>query len=388
MGIPIIDFEKHNNEVKEIISAYYNNYQNKRIIMSIACNPRMILLDSRLNTGKYTFKQYFENPDIMTEVQMQFIEYRDTALIYDHVMGLDYISFGLYPDFQNVMEPNWLGCPIKYHDNNDPGTGSILNDENKYDYIKTPLEPLSGIMGKAVEYYEYFKELQQKGYSYLGKPISFVYGAGAGTDGPFTNACSVRGTTEMCIDLYCDTEYAMELLNYITENTITRIKAIRKAYGQPEKSDTFYLADDSIALLSLEDYKRFVLPFHKRLYEELSTGEKPSGIHLCGDATRHFKTMVEELNANNFDTGFPVNHGALLQKLGRDVQISGGVHVDILLNGTPEQVAAETKRILEDVKPYSRSFVIKEANNLSPGTPPENIHAMYNTVKKYGWFNT
>lgn len=139
-------------------------------------------------------------------------------------------------------------------------------------------------------------------------------------------------------------------------------------------------------MISDEDYIRLVLPFHKKLVRELSTGEETNGIHLCGNATHHFLTMRNELNAYSFDTGFPVDHGKMVQLLGPDVVFQGGVHVNLLLNGTKEEIQAETKRILEEVKPYTRNFIIKEANNLSPGTPPENLLAMYEAVQEFGLY--
>ena len=88
----------------------------------------------------------------------------------------------------------------------------------------------------------------------------------------------------------------------------------------------------------------------------------------------------------SFDTGFPVEHGKLLRTLGPDVQVNGGPHVGLLLHGTPDAIRAETRRILEEVKPESKKFIIREGNNLSPCTPPENIKAMYDTVLEYGRF--
>ena len=378
------DFTNHNEQVKALWQDYYSG-KNKRVPMTIACNPRMILLDEQLNTAGYTFEQYFNSPEIMAAVQLQFIEYRDTALWYDHIMGIDNINFSLYVDYQNVMEPNWFGCPISFN-GQDPGTMPILNDENKYDYLKQKIEPISGIYEKALRFYEYFLDMQKSGFLYKNKPIAAVYEPGEGIDGPFTTACSIRGTTEMCLDLYLDTDFALELMDYITENNIKRIKAFRKYFGKPEKTSKFYFADDSIALLSAEDYIKYVLPFHKRLYEELSTGEEGGWAHFCGNATRHFKTVSQEVNITSFDTGFPVNFGQLQKELGADIQISGGVHVDILLNGNTEQIKAETKRILEEVKPLTNRFIIKEANNLSPRTPPTNIKAMYDAVKEFGYF--
>lgn len=380
-----IDFQSHNDEVRALWSDYYNG-NNKRIPMTIAANPRIILLDPLLNTERISFDDYFNNPTVMSAIQLQFVEYRDTVLQYDHIMGLDYIDFPLYVDFQNVMEPEYFGCPIRYQEKSDPGCMPILSDENKYSYLKNLREPISGLYERALEYYNFFLDLKTKGFTYKQKPISNVFEPGEGTDGPFTNACNIRGTTEMCLDLYCDENFAFELLDYITEHTIARIKAFRKHFGHLEKSPNFYFADDSIALLLTDDYKKFILPFHKKLYRELSTGENPGGVHLCGDASRHFKTISEELNIKSFDTGFPIKHSEVQRTLGADVQISGGVHIDILLNGNPKKVEDETQRIIEEVKPHTRKFIIKEANNLSPRTPPENIAAMYRAVKKYGFF--
>jgi hypothetical protein len=41
---------------------------------------------------------------------------------------------------------------------------------------------------------------------------------------------------------------------------------------------------------------------------------------------------------------------------------------------------------LEEVKPLSRRFTIKEANNLSPGTKPVSLLAMYRAVEEFGYY--
>jgi uroporphyrinogen-III decarboxylase len=76
-----------------------------------------------------------------------------------------------------------------------------------------------------------------------------------------------------------------------------------------------------------------------------------------------------------------------MRELGPDIRVDGGVHVDILQNSTPEAIRAETKRIIHAVKPYTKRFVMKEANNLPPCTPPVNIRAMYETVLEYGRYD-
>ncbi len=382
----MVDYQKHNEEVREFL-AQYDAGTNPRIRMSIACNPRIFLLNPRLNTGQVRWERYFNDPAVMLDVQMHFFEYRAFHIYFDQLMGPDALELAPYPDFQNVLEPNWFGCPIHYSEKNDPGAQYFLTEENKGGILENGLpDPFGGIMDRAMQIYNYFTAQKQTGYTYKGKPLAGVGQFGLGTDGVFTNACSMRGATDACLDLYEDPGYAHELLSFITESIIHRIRALRTFFGMPEKLPSMWLADDSIALLSTEDYVRHILPYHKKILAELTTGERPNNMHLCGDATRHFPTIVRELRVNYFDTGYPVRHGELLRRLGPEVTLAGGPHVNILLAGPESAVVAETRRILDEVRPLSRRFVIKEANNLSPGTPPEHLLAMYDAVKEYGRF--
>jgi uroporphyrinogen-III decarboxylase len=206
---------------------------------------------------------------------------------------------------------------------------------------------------------------------------------GFGTDGPFTVACNVRGATELLMDLLEDPPYFDALLSYVTEATIERIRAYRKWNGDAERGQGFGFADDSIALLSPAVYEERVMPHHRRLIDELSSGG-PNSIHLCGDATHLFGLLRRELDIQSFDTGFPVDFGALRSELGPDVEIYGGPSVPFLLDSSHEEVAAETRHVLSSGITEGGRFVLREGNNLAPGTALENVWAMYDTVREAG----
>lgn len=379
-----IDFEEHNREVEEVWASYHAGHP-VRMPMIIGVNPRHILMDATLNTKKTTFAEYSTNPAVMLETQLQFRDYAAHHIWCDSVMGLPEVGWPVYVDFQNVYEAGWYGAEIVYSGNNSPFSKTLLTDDCKNLLFEKGIpDPISGSLIRGLEFYNYFLEQKQKGYTYKDRPIDKVTPGWMGTDGPMTVACDLRGTENFAIDLYEDPEYAMKLLDYITESTIVRIKVWRKFMGQPENPPQFGFADDSIVLLSVEDYKRFIMPFHKRLIQALSTDTESHSIHLCGDASRFFPTLRDELNIMEFDTGFPIDHAKLTHQMGPKVQINGGPKVDLLLQGTPEQVEAETKRIIEAVRPNTRRFIMREANNLSPGTPEANLKVMYETVRKYG----
>jgi hypothetical protein len=384
-----IDYQKHNEEIEELLVAEKQG-KNRRILMQISANPRMILSDPELNTQGIAFKDYMEKANVMLETEAQFQEYMADNMIWDKKMGFsNYESITAYADGHNVTEAEYFGGEVAYHGTSSPGTRPFLDETTMHGFIEKPLPDFQrGLMGRAVDFTAWFEEQKARCWTYKGKPNTDIPKPNMGTDGHFTVGCCLLGATELCIALYEEPEFAKEFLAYITGATIERIKYFRRLWGLPEKSENFGFADDSISLLSVKDYQEYILPFHKKLVSELCSQGDNNGMHLCGDATRHFKIMVDELNIKYFDTGFPVRFGDLLCELGQGIGISGGVHVDILLRGNQDEIRGETRRILEEVKPLTRKFTIKEANNLSPGTKPESLLAMYNAVKEFGVYDS
>jgi uroporphyrinogen-III decarboxylase len=126
-----------------------------------------------------------------------------------------------------------------------------------------------------------------------------------------------------------------------------------------------------------------VLPVHRKLKAGVTTAERIK-IHLCGDATHHFKTLKEQLGVYHFETGFPVDFGRLRRELGPEVTIEGGPNVMLLKDGSPAAVGAETNRILDSSICEGGRFILREGNNVAPYTPEENLAAMYEAVRAWG----
>lgn len=380
------DYKVHNEKVQKVWQSYHEG-NPIRIPMIIGINPRYILLDPKYNKKKITFKEYFENPEIMWDVQLDFCDFVAHNIYADHEMGTPARGWTVNVDFQNTFDSPWLGCPMVYPKGEVPATRPFLMDDNKNELLHRGIpDPFSGIMNTAKEHYENFSEKIQKGAAYKGVDVTSINKSVVNGMGTFTLACSLRGTQEFCIDLFEDTQYALDMLELITQAKIMRTKAWRKYLGLKEKSSSIWFADDCIALLSNDMYKEFVLPFHKKLFDELTDGTEGNQIHLCGDASHHFLTIRDELNVNEFDTGFPISHGKIVKELGSDVRVHGGPHVGLLLAGSIKDVAIETKRIIDEVKPHSKKFILRDANNVAPFTPLCNIEAMYKTVNEDGFF--
>ena len=379
-----MDYDAHNREVKAVWDAYHAG-KPIRVPVTLGLNVRYYLFSPWLNPKGIRFEEYYNDPNLMVETQLEFQHYVRHNLLFDAEMGMPKEAWpGVYVDFQNTYEASWFGCPVMFRDNQVPDTEPILTDGNKRMLFDRGIpDPFTdGSMARNMRYYEHMLK-KIKDYSFMGLPVAGVSPTGLGTDGPFTAAASLRGATEICLDIYEDPEFVRELLDYITEATIVRIRAWRDKLGHEPKPACWGIADDSIQLLSCDAYNKLVLPCHKRLFEELA-GPGPHSIHLCGDATRHFKTIRDELNVMAFDTGFPVDFGWLRKELGPEVQINGGPSVQFLMQHTPEEIREEVRRILSTGVMEGGKFVLREGNNVAPGIPEANLNAMYYAAKELG----
>ena len=379
----IPDFKEHNRQTRRLWEDFHKG-THQRVPMIAGVSDRYYVLNPVTNPKGVSFYDYSNDPDLMFDMQCAFSEYARFHIPGDHEMGIPEEGWTVNVDFQNYYEAAWYGCQVRFPEGEVPFAVPLLGDDNKEQLFAQGLpDPFGGFMAKAKEYYDRFRE-RMKDKTILGQRITGLGAWFTTTDGPFTVACELRGADKLCVDIYEDPDFYHQLMDYLTESIIQRMKAWRAYMGQPEVTKSFGFADDSIMLLSREMYREYVLPYHKRMAQALSTMEERGGVHLCGDATRHFKTLRDELNIYSFDTGFPVDHRALCQELGPEVVIQGGPRAQLIQMGSREEIRAESKRILDEVKPVSRTFIFRDGNDIPPYTPLENIQALYDACLEFG----
>lgn len=349
--------------------------------MTLAMGPRIWIMNPALNTEGITWEDFSNDPELMFQTWLKYKYYLHHNIPHDIEMGVP-SQWDIYVEFVNIFEAAWFGCDIHYPVGQcTAATPRYTGDRRNEIFDKGIPEPFGGIMARIREYYEYFID-RAKNYEFHGRPVSIYPPSPLNTHGPLTIAVDLRGS-DIFSDMLADEDYYHRLMDFITEAVITRILAWRKYLGIDLRPQSGGWTDDAIQMISVETFKTHVLPYHRRLIEGL-WGEGPHSLHLCGDVQRHLPTLVNELNVKTFDTGFPIDFHTLRDEVGDDVTIYGGVRVSTLLNGTPEDVIRETRNILASGIMRGCKFVIKEANNLPPNVPIENISAMYEAVKAYG----
>jgi uroporphyrinogen decarboxylase len=70
----------------------------------------------------------------------------------------------------------------------------------------------------------------------------------------------------------------------------------------------------------------------------------------------------------------------LKQEYGNEIGFWGGIdNLQVLPNGTPDDVRAEVKRRVEDLG-SNGGYVLAAVHNIQPDVPPENVAALFDAV--------
>lgn len=381
------DFRRHNEEALAVWEAYRAG-DPIRPPVTLGTDARFFLLDDDFNPHQgISFRDFSEDASIMMDVQVRAAAWRafHVAPFCDDPAGLP-DTFTVTVDMQRYFDAGFFGASVEYLPGQTPDTQPLLAGDNKFLLFDEGLpDPITGgVFAQAHRLYEAMADRINGGFTHQGRPVELVP-FGVTTDGPLTVATNLRGV-ELFTDFYTDPAYVHQLLSFIVEGTIARIRAHRRLFGLPDQDDDWIYADDAVQMISTDMVGEFVIPAHRTLNDALTTADRIA-IHLCGDSARHFKLLRDELGIYSFDTGFPVDFDGLREELGPEVEILGGPRVTLLLGGSPEEVSAETLRILESGITEGGRFILREGNDLAPGTPEENLKAMYETARRVGQYD-
>lgn len=142
-------------------------------------------------------------------------------------------------------------------------------------------------------------------------------------------------------------------------------------------------------VMSPEAYKKLVWPEYKKLWDLIKnkTGAKIF-YHSCGS----LYPMIPYLIEGGVDILHPIQPLAaemgdrerLKNEFGKQLTFWGGFDQQhVLPHGTPEEVREETKRLLDAFMPGG-GFVFAAGHNIQIDVPPENVIALFDTVREYG----
>lgn len=185
-------------------------------------------------------------------------------------------------------------------------------------------------------------------------------------EGALAEAADLRGVNNLMMDVVDRPEWVSELLEICVEVEIAFAKAQIEA-----GADIIGLGDAVASQVSPRMYKRFALPYEKRIFDAVHEMGALARLHICGDTSRILAPMVET-GADIIDIDWMVDMKTASEAFGEVVVVGNADPVAIMLQGTPEQVYQKTRECMVAGGQY---FISAAGCEIPDGTPHENLHA-------------
>ncbi len=226
----------------------------------------------------------------------------------------------------------------------------------------------------------------------------------------FQSAQSLRGWETFLMDLLVNQKFAEALMDQLAEANIRRFERYAETVGQYVHVVQFEddLGMQDRPLLRPDLYRKVVKPYHGKLFRfaksrlarTSASSVEPSEtsqniayllLHTDGAVAPFIPDFIEmgvdalnpvQVSAAGMDTK------ELKREFGRDITFWGGGcdSQNVLPFGTPDEVADEVKRRIDDLAPGG-GFVFAPVHNVQTGVPPENIVAMFKTAQEHGVYH-
>ncbi|MEN8127944.1 MAG: uroporphyrinogen decarboxylase family protein [Planctomycetota bacterium] len=152
--------------------------------------------------------------------------------------------------------------------------------------------------------------------------------------------------------------------------------------------DTYFMGNDFGSqldtLISLDMFKKFVLPGFKKLIDQAKKHNKKVLLHSCGAIDKAIPLIIDA----GVDAIHPIQAKAagmdavsLAKKYKDKIAFVGGVDTqDLLVNASAAEVKDEVKRLIEVLGP---NYIVSPSHEwLLPNVPLANVEAMFEAVRE------
>jgi len=271
---------------------------------------------------------------------------------------------GVYPDFGVVTEPALLGCDVLWHDGQPPDAVPIFASIEEVDSFIPPNAAGTEMARRVFETRDYLARHADpvliEDYGYLTGKVFMM--------GPLETAAMMRGYSEFLMDIALHPDKVHALLRIVVDALLQWLVCLEQEYG---KTDTLIIADHFATQISPQHFDEFFMPSLRAVYAEYP--EAVRVYHNEGNI-EHVLDKLPDLQASVFHFGTDI--GKTHAALGGRMCLMGNLDpIEIMMNGSEEQVYAEARRVL-DLAARDGGYLLSTAGGMSVGTPTANIRAL------------
>ena len=263
--------------------------------------------------------------------------------------------------FDLQIEAEILGCELNWVDDNPPAVASHPLDSGVELADLTVPGPGDGRLGIALEATRRLRE---------ANPDVALYGL---ITGPFTLAMHLMGTG-LFMQMFDDAEHVHDVMAFCSE-----VARKLSGYYLEAGSDVVAVVDPMTSQIGPQQFKEFVTPHLKPVFEHIRSLGGLGSFFVCGHAQKIVEVMCDCVPDNfSFDENIPLDFVRDIC-LPRGISFGGNMQLTtVLLLGTPED--AQRHAIECMAIGGEKGFVLAPGCDLPYATPPENLEAVARVV--------
>lgn len=200
----------------------------------------------------------------------------------------------------------------------------------------------------------------------------------------FERAYALRGFENFLMDLACEQEFAMELLDKITEYQVRVAQRYVQAGVDAGRIGDDYGSQRGL-MMSPAMWREMIKPHIERVIAVYKQAGLPVIFHSCGDVREIIPDFIEigvDILHPLQPESIPVEQVA--EEFGSKIVFYGGIsNQKVLPYGTPAEVRASVKNLFDVFRRNGKGFILAPSNGIGSDVPPENIQAMLDAAEEY-----
>ncbi len=199
---------------------------------------------------------------------------------------------------------------------------------------------------------------------------------------PFTLASLIRGMDAWMMDLLDPEkeELVFALLEYCTSVTLQFVRQMGMTGADMTSNGDSVAGPD---LVSPSIFRRYALPYDRRIAAASHALGLPYILHICGNTTTILDDMIAT-GADGIEIDYKTDARRAHDKTKDRIVFVGNIDPSgVLALGTPRLVEEKTLELLRIFADTPR-FILNAGCAIPPETPPENIRTMIRTARSFG----
>jgi MtaA/CmuA family methyltransferase len=210
---------------------------------------------------------------------------------------------------------------------------------------------------------------------------------GAVAVGPWTIAMLMRNPEVMLLDTFEDPQFIHELMRFTTEYC----KRWGEAIIATKIGLSFSEPTASISLISPDNYREFIAPYHKELVEHFKARKVGLTTHICGTTYPIYEDLIRcGFSTISFDLDQQADPALHVDQLARFMEVAhgravaiGNVDATLFERATREQIEAEVRRCVDTAARHS-GFILSTSCEIPPRSRPEIVQWFMDAARDYG----